>query len=68
MPAKLLYIDFCHVLTLLEGFNATLEISNGRKNCIFATAFKGKKVKGSKSKKVKGKKSKRIEKIRKEDN
>ena len=31
MTAKLLYIDFCHVLTLLEGFNATLEISNGPK-------------------------------------
>lgn len=46
MTAKLQIIDFCHVLTLLEGFNATLEISNGRKKCIFATAFKGEKVKG----------------------
>ena len=51
MTAKLLYIDFCHVLTQLEGFNATLEISNWRKKCIFATALKVKKLKG---KKVKG--------------
>ena len=26
MTAKLQIIDFCHVLTQLEGFNATLEI------------------------------------------
>ena len=43
MTAKLHYIDFCHVLTLLEGFNATLEISNGRKNVSLQPLLKVKK-------------------------